>query len=244
MGRRTWRIRPRRRRIRAESRLHAMPVSLGRKARRTRHCSPGMMQHTNVRREAIIELGELGDTRAVQPCINALRDGDDTVRRHAACALGNFGDVRAVMPLIAALSDKGMEVGWCAARSLGKLGDVRAVEPLIDLLNTSMDMYTRQEAAQSLGKIGDDRALEPLVRALNDKDKYVRRAAAAVLGDLGNAQALPALIATERQDHVATNQANRQGIREAAAKAIARIEARHPTSEAARIGDNRDLAKA
>jgi len=181
----------------------------------------------NVRREAIIELGELGDARAVQPCIDALHDGDEAVRRHAACALGNFGDRRAVMPLIAVLSDKGMEVSWCVARSLGKLGDKRAVEPLTDLLNISLDMYTRQEAAQSLGTLSDDRALQPLLHALTDKDKYVRRAAATALGELGNAQALPALIATERQDHMATNRAGRQGIREAAAQAIARIETRH-----------------
>lgn len=64
----------------------------------------------NVRREAIIELGALGDTRAVQPCIDALRDADEEVRRHAACALGNFGDARAVMPLIAAPFDEGVEV--------------------------------------------------------------------------------------------------------------------------------------
>ena len=118
-----------------------------------------------------------------------------------------------------------MEVSWCAAHSLGKLNDKRAVEPLIDALSTNVDHYTRQEAARSLGKLSDVRALHPLLDALTDADKYVRREAASALGDLGDERALPALLVVERNDHVTTNQAGRQGVREMAAKAIERIKA-------------------
>jgi HEAT repeat protein len=41
------------------------------------------------------KLGNLGDKRAVEPLIAALKDNDETVRLHAAEALGNLGDARA-----------------------------------------------------------------------------------------------------------------------------------------------------
>jgi HEAT repeat protein len=48
-------------------------------------------------------LGQIGDTGAVEPLIQALGDSDRTVRGNAAYALGQIGDTRAVQPLIKAL---------------------------------------------------------------------------------------------------------------------------------------------
>ncbi len=49
-------------------------------------------------------LGDLGDPRAVEPLITALRtEKEESVRWTAAAALGDFRDLRAVQPLIVAL---------------------------------------------------------------------------------------------------------------------------------------------
>jgi HEAT repeat protein len=50
-------------------------------------------------------LGEIKDTRAVGPLIQALKDNDSFVRMSAAGALGDINDTRAVEPLIHALTD-------------------------------------------------------------------------------------------------------------------------------------------
>lgn len=66
-------------------------------------------------------LGEIGDTRAVEPLIQALSDLDGSVRSVAAEALGKIGDVRAVEPLTKSLKDKDKFVREDAKEALEKL---------------------------------------------------------------------------------------------------------------------------
>jgi len=79
-------------------------------------------------------LGEIGDTRAVEPLIQVLEDKDRDVRLVAARVLGGMGDTRAVEPLIQLLEDEDRGVRMSAARALGRIGDKRAVEPLTNAL--------------------------------------------------------------------------------------------------------------
>jgi hypothetical protein len=134
----------------------------------------------------------LGDERAVEPLIAALKDGDSRVRSNAAIALGEIGDTRAVEPLIAALKDGDSSVRSNAAIALGVIGDPR-VEPLIAALKDE-DSWVRGYAAIALGEIGDARAVEPLIAALKDEDSSVRRYAAEALGVIGDERALELLM--------------------------------------------------
>ncbi len=62
-------------------------------------------------REQVIEaLGWIGDPRAVEPIITALKNGNNYTKMEAAVALGKLNDKRAVDPLIAALNDRNQEV--------------------------------------------------------------------------------------------------------------------------------------
>jgi HEAT repeat protein len=87
-----------------------------------------------VRWLAVEALGKIGDARAVDPLIAALKDEDSNVRKNAAEALGKIGNARVVDPLIAALKDENRDVQKNAVEALGKIGDARAVEPLITAL--------------------------------------------------------------------------------------------------------------
>jgi HEAT repeat protein len=49
-----------------------------------------------VRREVAKAVGKIGDSRAVEPLINALNDSDSDVRREVAKAIGKIGYSRAV----------------------------------------------------------------------------------------------------------------------------------------------------
>jgi len=121
-----------------------------------------------IRRKAAYALGEIGDTRAVAPLIEALRDQDADLSCAAAYALGQIGDTRAVEPLITAL-EYPHAVRFKYIDALGQLGDTRAVEPLIAFLD-DYDYDTRDSRSHSmlaLGEIGDARAVEPLLASLN-----------------------------------------------------------------------------
>ena len=65
---------------------------------------------------AAFVLGKLGDARAVEPLIVALKDEDMNIRFTATLALGQLADTRAVEPLIAALKDN--DLAYAAAVSL------------------------------------------------------------------------------------------------------------------------------
>ena len=72
-------------------------------------------------RKAACALGDLKDTKAVGPLIDALEDTNDEVRQVAAKALGDIGDDRAAGPLRLALADRYWGVRDCASYALGKL---------------------------------------------------------------------------------------------------------------------------
>lgn len=136
-------------------------------------------KHSGVRRRAADDLGEIGDPRAIELLIVALKDADKQVVEGAAEALVKFG-APAIEQLINLLKDKQWEVVAKAVEILGKIGDFRAVEPLNAVLKDS-GIGVRQLAAEALGKLGDNRAVEPLIFALEDKDSDVRSRAATAL---------------------------------------------------------------
>lgn len=89
-------------------------------------------EEEDIRTGVIKALGKIGDTNAVDPLVEFLKNGSYyDERAMAATALGNIRDKRAVSPLIAALHDKEGYVRRMAASALGKIKDSRAVEPLI-----------------------------------------------------------------------------------------------------------------
>ena len=74
-----------------------------------------------VREHAAKALGEIKDSRAVEPLIATLKDKSSSARREAAKALGEIKDPRAVEPLIATLKDKDSFTRSKSAEALGKI---------------------------------------------------------------------------------------------------------------------------
>lgn len=91
--------------------------------------------------DSIIALGNIGDSRAVEPlfkvAMKVSEDEDDTespeARRLAVEALGKLGNA-AVDKLLLILQDHGSSMRVDAIESLTKLGSDRAIEPLIAIL--------------------------------------------------------------------------------------------------------------
>jgi HEAT repeat protein len=197
----------------------------------------GYRKSSAIRKAAARALGQIKDTRAVEPLIGALKDEDRDVQEAAVDVLGQIGDTRAVEPLIAALKDGNWEVVLlAAARALGKIGDARAVEPLVVALKDSgSDSRRAAAAAVALGQIRDARAVEPLVAALKDEYRHMRWAVAQALGQIGDARAVEPLVAALKDGIV-------RSMREAAAMALAEIEAGRAVTPLVMLTQDKHLA--
>jgi HEAT repeat protein len=181
------------------------------------------------RRQAVAELGQVHDKRAIEPLILALQDSDLEVRRLAALALGKIGDTGAIPALQAAfeanntpdvflaisiaLSELGVpetlvsalasESGWLRqniVQALLRYKDGRAGICLINALPNATGGLAYW-VGRALGELGDDRAIPSLVTLLTNSDIDVRTAAADSLGKLGSPEALQALEQMRRDDH-------------------------------------------
>jgi HEAT repeat protein len=150
-----------------------------------------------VRVHAAKALGKLGEVKAVEPLIAALKDFG--VRPYAAIALGQIGDKRgldeAINALINDLNDKTFaSVRRTAAIALGEIGDSSGVEPLIAALK-DQDEVVRFYAAIALGRIGDRRVIPELERvAKEDKEEFVRNAAKKALEEIASKVEVPTAI--------------------------------------------------
>jgi hypothetical protein len=168
-------------------------------------------------------LGRLGDTRAIDALLGALKGSNRNNQRAAAWALGRIGDVRAVdalkaalknvdvrepalealiqlhaldlTKLLACLKDKNEPVRKAAAAELGALGDRRAVEPLVALVENDMHASVQKAAAEALGRLGDGRSAGALLFLLfNSNDENVRKIAEEALHQVCDAQAVEMLL--------------------------------------------------
>lgn len=158
----------------------------------------------NVRRAAVISLGEIQYFRAARPVLkllntelkadvlralimigteetlpalfSSLKDKDPVIRSMTAEALGEIGDQKAGSKLIPLLSDRNRDVQMSAALALGKLKDPAATRQLLQLLAEG-DMHIRRSAAQALGLAGDKEAVAPLLKVLSEGDAGLSREA-------------------------------------------------------------------
>jgi len=155
-----------------------------------------------VRSSAAWVLGRLGDKRAVEPLVAALKMERQSARMIAQ-SFGRLGDPRAVGPLVAQLQEAAKDAGGAAFRGRTHAGLKRlsgrraakildalvglgppAVEPLVALLKHDFAL-ARVLAAIGLGELGDPHAVEPLNAAFGDEEQVVREAATAALAKLG-----------------------------------------------------------
>jgi HEAT repeat protein len=159
---------------------------------------------SNVRYQAALALGQIGNPQAVEPLICALRDESIDVKRQAAQALVQMSNFQAVAALICVLSHSNRDVRWMAAQALGLIRNPQAVEALICALNDE-DWDVRGEALEALGRIGNSQAVAALTCALSHSNRFLRMKTASVLGRTGNPQAVEALIsALNHEDSLVT----------------------------------------
>jgi HEAT repeat protein len=138
------------------------------------------VEEQNVHWAAGKALGEIGNVRAIEPLVKALKDPLEAVRRAAAKALGEIGEAQAVVPLIELLKDSQEFV----RREVAKALDALAYQPVNDaqraLLAVARSEWTR---ASSLGAV----AFTPVIEVLEDSSASVRCGAVKALGELGEA---------------------------------------------------------
>lgn len=143
-----------------------------------------------VRKEAVLALGQIGDEQAIKPLVEALWDRSWEIREQVADALVHFGE-RVVEPVVWALESQREEVRWAAIKVLGQIRDPRAVKPLIKMLKDRRSIINAR-AIWALAQIGKP-AVDPLVTALEDEDWLVRQSAAKALRRIGDERALKTL---------------------------------------------------
>lgn len=169
-------------------------------------------------------LGDCGDTRAIDPLLETLKDKDYRVRKVTADALDKLkwqpaknetsvyywmakentnkckelGEIATVaLGGFLKSNDEIEKVRIFAAFVLGEIRDPQAVKPLFSCINDD-DSGVRQAVIVALGKLKAEVATKPLISMLLGKDmdesSNVRAASAWTLGEIGNIIAVKPLI--------------------------------------------------
>jgi len=95
----------------------------------------GSMRDPATRWGAITALGDIGNSRAIDPIIEALNDIDPQIRGAAVVALGKIGGSRVVKPLIKVLDTEGRPFGsmhQLVIEALVNSKDQKAIDALKD----------------------------------------------------------------------------------------------------------------
>ncbi|MCC6346025.1 MAG: HEAT repeat domain-containing protein [Nitrospirales bacterium] len=139
-----------------------------------------------IRIRAMRLLGDIGDPRAEDALMSALRELCPALKWNAAAALGRFSkSPRVVNALIDALGDPDLYVREMAVQALGNIGDRKAVPFILSAL-AEKSFAVRISAIRALGRLGDPVALPSLQRAAEgDPDPLIRGAAGSAVLLLG-----------------------------------------------------------
>jgi len=182
---------------------------------------PGIIQNTAstnipVRREAVQELGRIGELQTADTLIKLLNDSDEIVRVDAIQALGWMQAKDAVPSLIKVLIGPDVVMQRRAAQALGQIGDARAVQPLLAKIITNThdflenysvikqdykgkDYFVSENAILALGLLKAKDTVPVLLKILTTFDKNIglprglMSLSVVALGYIGDPAALPAL---------------------------------------------------
>ena len=170
--------------------------------------------------KAIINLGEMGDIRAVEILIRYLENYEQIpvwIMESTINSLGKIGDQRATKSIIKLLkvSDRNNSFSETVIiRALGRLGDKQGVEPLLKYLKWEyrgrrkvlrpQGFWGESDAIWALGKIGDKRAIDDIIKRLNYDDELhgIRVKAAEALIEIGDERAVNPLLNTFEKENL------------------------------------------
>ncbi|MHA1720606.1 MAG: HEAT repeat domain-containing protein, partial [Promethearchaeota archaeon] len=152
-----------------------------------------------VQQMAILTLGKFGDKKIISPLKKLLSSPNPNIRRYAIISLGSLKSSEIIDSAIKLLDDEDPSVQRAAANSLMGIQDQQTVISFIDRLKDS-NKEIRETACRALGNLGDESAVKGLLEALKDSEPEVREQAAHSLGLLGNSSATKHLITLLKKD--------------------------------------------
>lgn len=132
---------------------------------------------SEVMRQAMVRLSEMGTPEADDALVQALRHPLPDVRIEAAWRLSDRGDVRAFPGLLEGNRRRGWH--FLFADRVALLG-AAAVPPLRSALEDKRP-WMRRDVVWAMSRVGDPGVVPDLIRCLSDPDAEVRREAARVL---------------------------------------------------------------
>ena len=145
-----------------------------------------------VREAAVIALGEIRDSHAVEPLLAVMKNDEWRVRKAAVVALGNIKDKGAVESLLMVMRDQDdWKMRKAAAIALGQIKDARAIEPLLQVM--------KEPVIGDYLAFGDTLKVERLKPLLNPPklpimvQQEVQRSVAQALAEIGGPLWLAAL---------------------------------------------------
>jgi HEAT repeat protein len=177
----------------------------------------------DVRVEALVVAGRLGDPRIIPQLVQLLGHREVALREAAAWSLGQTRSVAATPPLVTALSDSRASVHALACVGLGRVGDRKALDEAARVMkDTARGPEARAACAYALGLARSAAHVGELTEVVAAGNDEVQVKAAWALGRIGDGHALPALL------HAYW--ARKQAVRDAIYVAVARIGAGGDTS--------------
>ena len=185
---------------------------------------------TEVRRDAISQLGAMRHPAASRAVLPGLQDAESIVRATSITAVSSLPPEESTASVLPLLNDKDVLVRREAAYALGRAKSHTAIPLLIDLLRFDKEDEVRGAAAVALGDIGNEAAVNTLLAVLTgqaaqikkqkakpEQNPFVLRSAARALGQMGTRASVPVLIAA------LANEQSEDDVRREAAIALGRI---------------------
>jgi HEAT repeat protein len=137
------------------------------------------------RANAAKELGKLGDEKAIEPLLKALKDDKaEDVRIEAAKALVIFYENTTVPKKLAELirNEPSPIVRATIANSLGEMEDIEAIRKMVALLKDEKNIWVREAIVEAFGETKTDDFVPILLKVLEeDPAEEVRTQAALAL---------------------------------------------------------------